>query len=206
MNRKASEQMEKEKIPPKTNFSRNLPADGNPSGAPSPKIVNSCKSCTARCCRVLSVVLTVPEAVRLVRASGKAPQEILEFTSGVDYRRTPHYPVLAFENGQLRDYFLVIRHSGEDCIFLGRDLACALYNDRPSVCRLYPFDLDGAEMKKRALCPVKFAKGEGMPRIASALRADLIKHGEIVRKWNVLHKEKPTLEMFFAFLKEEGHL
>jgi Fe-S-cluster containining protein len=172
----------------------------------SPKIINSCKSCTARCCRVLSVVLTVPEAIRLVRASGKAPHEILEFTSGVNYKHTPHYPVLALENGQLHDYFIVIRHSGEDCIFLGRDLACALYKDRPFVCQLYPFDLDGAEMKKKALCPVKFAKEKEMPRVAEALRADLLRHGEIVRKWNVSHKEKPTLEAFFAFLKDEGHL
>ena len=172
----------------------------------SKKIVNSCKSCTARCCRVLSVVLTVPEAVRLVRASGKAPQDILEFTSGVNYKHTPHYPVLAFENGQLHDYFLVIRHSGEDCIFLGRDLACALYSQRPFVCQLYPFDLDGAEMKKKALCPVKFAKEKEMPKVAENLRADLLRHGEIVRKWNVRHKEKPTVEGFFDFLESEGHL
>ena len=168
----------------------------------SKNIVNACKHCTARCCRVLSVVLTVPEAVRLVRASGKAPQEILEFTSGVNYQHTPHYPVLALERGQLHDYFLVICHSGEDCIFLGRDLACALYSQRPFVCQLYPFDLDGAEMKKKALCPVKFAKEKEMPAVAEALRADLLKHGEIVRKWNVSHKEKPTLENFFAFLNE----
>ena len=172
----------------------------------SPKIINSCKSCTARCCRVLSVVLTVPEAVRLVRASGKQPQEILEFTSGVNYRHTPHYPVLAQESGQLRDYFLVIRHSGEDCIFLGRDLACVLYSNRPFVCQLYPFDLDGAEMKKKALCPVKFARENDMPAVAERLRADLLKHGEIVRKWNVQHKEKPAVEAFFAFLEGEGLL
>lgn len=173
---------------------------------PSPKIINACRSCTARCCRVLSVVLSVPEALRLVRACGRPPQEILEFTSGVNYQRTPHYPVLAFENGQLHDYFLVIRHSGEDCIFLGKDFACALYADRPFVCQLYPFDLDGAEMKKHALCPVKFAKEKGMPKVAEALRADLMRHGEIVRRWNVSHKEKPTLEAFFAFLENEGHL
>jgi len=172
----------------------------------SKKIVNSCKSCTARCCRVLSVVLTVPEAIRLVAASGKAPHEILEFTSGVNYRHTPHYPVLALEGGQLHDYFLVIRHSGEDCIFLGRDLACALYTDRPFVCRLYPFDLDGAEMKKKALCPVKFAREKDMPKVAESLRADLIRHGEIVRKWNVSHKEKPTVGAFFAYLEGEGRL
>ncbi|MCX6771661.1 MAG: YkgJ family cysteine cluster protein [Candidatus Micrarchaeota archaeon] len=172
----------------------------------SPKIINSCKGCTARCCRVLSVVLTVPEAMRLVRASGKKPQEILEFSSGVNYRHTPHYPVLALEGNQLRDYFLVMRHSGEDCVFLGKDCACALYKDRPFVCQLYPFDLDGAEMKKRALCPVKFAKEAEMPKVAEALRADLIRHGEIVRKWNVLHKEKPQLEAFFGFLENEGRL
>ncbi|MCX6769614.1 MAG: YkgJ family cysteine cluster protein [Candidatus Micrarchaeota archaeon] len=169
----------------------------------SQKIVNPCKNCTARCCRVLSVVLTVPEAMRLVRASGRKAEEILEFSSGVNYRHTPHYPVLAFEEGQLRDYFLVIRHSGEDCIFLGKDCACALYSERPFVCQLYPFDLDGAGMKKGALCPVKFGREKDAPKIAEALRADLLRHGEIVRKWNVTHKEKPTVENFFAFLEEE---
>ena len=49
---------------------------------------------------------------------------------------------------------------------------------------------------------MKFSKEKEMPAVADALRADLIKHGEIVRKWNVQHKEKPTVEAFFAFLEE----
>lgn len=163
----------------------------------SPEIVNPCRFCTAKCCRNLTVVLTIPEAVRLVKATGLPPQDIMDFSDKVDSRKTPHYPLLVKGEGQLREYFIVLKHKGNDCIFLQDDLRCGIYNDRPNVCRLYPFDLDGGEMKKGALCPVEFKREESVGGDAKQLRQDLYDHGVMARKWiDSFGSKKPDMEKF----------
>ena len=155
---------------------------------------------------MLSVVLTIPEAVRLVKGAGVEPEGALEVSGKVDARATPHYPMLAMHEGQMRDYFIVLRHRGQDCIFLGEDYKCSIYSHRPHVCRLYPFDLQGAEVKKGALCPVPFQKEREMKDVALQLREDLHEHGKIARKWNATHKEAPTIGALFGFFRQEGLL
>ena len=151
----------------------------------NPKITNSCKSCTARCCRGLAVVLTIPEAVRLQQALGIPAQEFLEFSSQINSKETPHYPLLVKSGSEVREYFIVLKRRRKvDCIFLDSDLACTVYSDRPSVCRLYPFELDGGKQKKRALCPAKFEREEGIEETAARLKKDLLEHGKLARKWH----------------------
>lgn len=165
----------------------------------SPAITNSCRSCTAKCCRGLAVVLTVPEAKRMVASLGLAPQDFLEFSSQIDSKKTPHYPFLAKAKGGIVDYHIVLKRRPVDCAFLGEDLACTVYEDRPHVCRLYPFDLDAKEMKKHALCPVKFEKEPGTAGVAKQLQQDLHEHGKIVRRWNVEHGEIPDIKKFSQY-------
>ena len=150
----------------------------------SPIIVNSCKSCTARCCRGLAVVLTISEAVRMRQALAIPADEFLEFSSSIDSRGTPHYPFLVRAGGNAHEYFIIIkRRRKKDCIFLGDDLACTVYADRPGVCRLYPFELDGGNQKKGAHCPVKFVREGGTGKAAAQLTRDLFEHGKIARAW-----------------------
>lgn len=151
----------------------------------SPKITNSCKSCTARCCRGLAVVLTIHEAVRLQQALGIPAGEFLEFSDQINSKETPHYPLLVKGASGVREYFIVLKRRRKvDCIFLDGDLACTVYDDRPAVCRLYPFELDGGKHKKRALCPVKFEREEGTEETAARLKKDLHEHGKLARKWH----------------------
>ncbi len=165
-------------------------------------IINSCKSCTAKCCRGLAVVLTIPEAVRLQHALGIPAEDFMEFTSNVDSRRTPHYPLLVKRGAAVEEYFIVLKRRRKvDCAFLGEDLACTIYSDRPHVCRLYPFELDGGAQKKGALCPVKFEREAGTDEIAAQLKRDLLQHGKMARKWIAAFGDKgvPDMKKFEAY-------
>lgn len=164
----------------------------------SPSITNSCKSCTARCCRGLAVVLTIPEAKRMVEETGLAPEEFLEFSCSINSRETPHYPLLVQSGGRVHEYFIILkRRQKKDCIFLEDDLRCSVYNERPAVCRLYPFELDGGNVKKGALCPVKFVREEGTEKVAAQLREDLLQHGKLARKWSAeFGREAPDMMKF----------
>ncbi len=167
----------------------------------SPSITNSCKSCTARCCRGLAVVLTIPEAKRMVKDTGLQPEDFLEFSGNIDSRETPHYPLLVQREGKVEEYFIVIKRRRKvDCVFLGEDLACTVYEQRPHVCRLYPFELEGKKMKEHALCPVKFEKEAGTEETAAQLRKDLIDHGKIARKWSIDYwDEIPDMKKFSEY-------
>ena len=169
-------------------------------------IINSCKSCTARCCRGLAVVLTIPEALRLIEATGAKPGEILEFSENVDARKTPHYPLLVRHGKSVREFFIIIKREGADCIFLEQDRACKVYAHRPFVCKLYPFELDGKCVKKGALCPVKFEREKGTDEDAKKLSEDLIGHGIIARKWAINFGDKaPGMELFLEYFGDEGN-
>jgi len=122
--------------------------------------------------------------MRLVRALGLPPEDFLEFSCNVDSKGTPHYPLLVVRGARAEEYFIVLKRRRKvDCSFLDDDLACTIYADRPHVCRLYPFELDGGGQKKGALCPVKFVREDGTEEMARQLKADLFEHGKLARKW-----------------------
>ena len=132
------------------------------------------------------MVLTIPEAKRMVEETGLEPEEFLEFSSQIDSKETPHYPLLVKHLIGVSEYFIIIRRRHKTtCVFLGEDLACSAYAHRPHVCRLYPFELDGGSVKKGALCPVKFVREAGTAKTAEKLAADLFLHGKMAREWHI---------------------
>lgn len=167
----------------------------------SPQIFNSCRFCTAKCCRGLAVVLTIPEAKRMVKETCLEPEDFLEFNTNIDSKLTPHYPLLVQRAGKIEEFFIILkRRQKRDCIFLQDDLRCGVYNERPAVCRLYPFELDGGDVKKGALCPVKFVREEGTDAVAAQLKKDLLEHGKIARAWSVKYgKEAPRIGRFAEY-------
>lgn len=162
----------------------------------SPLITNSCRNCTAKCCRGLAVVLTIPEARRMAHELGLAPSEFMEFSDQIDSGQTPHYPLLVRDGDKVREYFIILRRRHKtECIFLGKDLACSVYSHRPHVCRLYPFELEGKGVKEKALCPVKFVKEEGTDKVAAQLMSELIEHGKLARQWHQKFGDKGAPDM-----------
>ncbi|HQT44701.1 MAG TPA: YkgJ family cysteine cluster protein [Candidatus Micrarchaeota archaeon] len=164
------------------------------------ELYNACKFCDAKCCRGLSVVLTIPEAQRLIASIGGNPSDYIEITSEVNSKETPHYPILVRGMGGVKEYYLILKKAGNsrDCFFLGAGGRCKIYNGRPHICRLYPFKMDGREMKKNALCPSKFEWEAYVGEVAKQLEADLREHGRIARKWMHAYPGKlPGIVTFF---------
>ena len=165
------------------------------------RIINTCKNCSAKCCRGLAVVLTLPEAIRMVEVTGLEPIDILQFSVNIDSKTTPHYPLLVNAGKgrahEVHEYFIIIRREGKDCIFLNDDYTCSVYNDRPLVCRLYPYELDGRTLKKGALCPVNFVREENMEGDAARLKKDLYTHEKLARQWHAKYgREMPDMRRF----------
>jgi len=151
------------------------------------------------------VVLTIPEALRLLEATGVRAEEVLEFRRDIDSRATPHYPLLVRTREGVEEWFIIIRRQGRDCIFLNGDLSCSIYNARPFVCRLYPLELDGKSVKKGALCPVKFAREANMEEDAARLKEDLLSHEVIARKWSHdvgAKGGRPDIARFLEYFKD----
>ena len=143
-------------------------------------------------------MLTIPEAKRMVKELGLPPEDFLEFSTNIDSKLTPHYPLLVQHAGKVHEYFIILkRRQKRDCIFLQDDLKCGIYGNRPHVCRLYPFELDGNDVKKGALCPVKFVRENGTDAVAAQLKKDLLEHGKIARAWHIKHgREAPDMKRF----------
>ncbi len=164
------------------------------------ELFNACKFCDAKCCKGLAVVLTLPEAKRLIKEIGGNPKDYIEISCEIDSKKTPHYPFLAREKGIVKEYFLTLKRTSRlgDCMFLGAGGKCRIYDKRPHICRLYPFMLDGKEMKKNVLCPVKFKPEEYIEKVAVAVQKDLHEHGKLVRIWMHENPDKmPTVELLF---------
>ena len=141
-------------------------------------------------------MLTIPEAIRLQKAVGLPAEKFLEFSCAIDSKETPHYPLLVKQGEKVAEYFIVIKRRRKvDCSFLDGDLACTIYSDRPHVCRLYPFGLDGGDVKKGALCPVKFVREEGTDEVAAQLKKDLHEHGKMARIWTAAFGSKGAPDM-----------
>jgi Fe-S-cluster containining protein len=174
----------------------------------SKAIVNSCRNCDARCCRGLAVVLTIPEALKLLEETGAQPEAILEFRKDVDSRATPHYPLLVRNGPKVEEFFIIIKREKHDCIFLFPDNRCKIYAHRPYVCRLYPFELDGSGPKKGALCPFRFEREAEQAEDAKRLVGDLFEHEVMMRKWNVERGskgERPKMKLFLEYFgKKKG--
>ena len=150
-------------------------------------------------------MLTIPEAKRMVKELGLPPEDFLEFSTNIDSKLTPHYPLLVQHAGKVHEYFIILkRRQKRDCVFLQNDLKCGVYENRPAVCRLYPFELDGKDVKKGALCPVRFAREGQMEKDADALVKDLVSHEVAARKWCKGHGEKgerPDIKKFIEYFK-----
>jgi Fe-S-cluster containining protein len=165
-------------------------------------VVNSCRGCDSRCCRGLAVVLTIPEALRLQKALGAPPEEILEFRTDVNPRATPHYPILVKTAKGVEEHFIIIKRQGRDCIHLNEEGVCRIYAHRPFVCRLYPFELDGSGPKKGALCPFKFEREAEQAEDAIRLKQDLFEHEVMARRWNVergAKGQRPRMERLLEY-------
>lgn len=96
-----------------------------------------CLSC-GLCCSGADneVAVSPPEIEQLIKVSGLPFEKIVE-----------PYPVwLNFPDGRRYTFGWILRRGKDgNCIFL-KDVRCQVYENRPHLCRTYPFMLDGDEL------------------------------------------------------------
>ncbi len=93
---------------------------------------NLCEGCWAGCC-------TLPleaSAHDLIRLELITEDEAAESLKKVARRLMKEGYIQAFQaKSQL---FIIEQRNGRDCIFLGKDRKCTVYEKRPEVCRSFP--------------------------------------------------------------------
>lgn len=93
-----------------------------------------CLTCVAACC-TMPVEIRVEDLVRLGLASvdeAQAPKKLAKRLQKEKIIRS-----FRFSTG----LYLLEQKNGRDCIFLGRDRLCTVYEKRPDVCRGFPVAL-----------------------------------------------------------------
>jgi len=100
----------------------------------------SCRHCTA-CCSVVEedsnlVLVSAPEVRMILEATGLTWDDICE----------PYPEMIDGPAGSQYTLAWALRRTEDHCIFLQDDGRCAIYEQRPWICRTYPFLLDGEEL------------------------------------------------------------
>jgi Fe-S-cluster containining protein len=91
-----------------------------------------CDGCWAGCC-TLPVEVSASDLIRLELID---EEEAAVSLKAVAKKLMKQKIVQAF-NAKSQIFVLEQRH-GEDCVFLGRDRLCTVYEKRPEVCRKFP--------------------------------------------------------------------
>ena len=116
-----------------------------------------CMRC-GECCRAGSgdnTVILFPDEIQLVMDThGMTPDEVCE----------PSLPRFIDGKGILHCFEWVLnRHSSGDCIFIQHDNTCMLYQQRPWICRTYPFFLAFTNRAVKPDIMVSECRGVGRP-------------------------------------------
>ena len=98
-------------------------------------------SCFTSCCRDVNILLSPYDIIRMKRRLGLSSTEFL-----ARYTKTLVAPKTALRAVQLR----MDEESERRCYFVGAD-GCAIYEDRPWSCRIYPLDVDGDGRRYRLI-------------------------------------------------------
>ncbi len=84
--------------------------------------------CFTRCCAALSLVLMPYDILRLKNRLGLSSEKFLNAYTEMRFDRHPRFPMVVLK---MKD------EEGGKCPFLTSE-GCAVYEDRPSACRIYP--------------------------------------------------------------------
>ena len=91
-----------------------------------------CNGCNGNCCK-LPVDATVPDLVRM----GVLTEDEAIWSARKIARKLQHAGiVVSFRASKMQ--FQVAQKSNRDCIYLGDDRLCTIYEKRPDVCRRFP--------------------------------------------------------------------
>lgn len=86
-------------------------------------------SCFTDCCRMLELILTPYDTLRLRQATGRHSQDLLD--TYIIEEQEPGEPFPRF-------YLTMVDDGRASCVFVNPEDGCTIYSHRPSACRTYP--------------------------------------------------------------------
>ncbi len=100
----------------------------------------SCHHCN-HCCTEVICLPTPWDVIRIVKGTGQAPLDFLEFITPDDIQGVnKNDPTWLHVDGE--KYMMALKRHGQRCHFLDKKTRyCSIYEHRPLLCRLYPFRL-----------------------------------------------------------------
>ena len=173
------------------------------------EVLEPCASCKASCCVNFRVCLTVFDIKRIANATSLSP---LDFCELVREEEVKHYEkasiFLTGRNGKMGSYLPCLkRRRNGHCVFLEKNFSCSLYENRPRVCRCYPFRLDSSGKIAKVnnfRCPGDWKKEEiereGYGEGIMNWDEECEKFAVICRRWNNTYGKTPG-KGFLDFLE-----
>jgi Fe-S-cluster containining protein len=121
----------------------------------------ACHHCS-HCCTDVVCLPTPWDVIRIVKHTKQHPLEFLDFLTPEEIEDVDHDdPTWLRANGE--KYVMALKRGRRGCFFLNKKTKhCTIYEARPILCRLYPFELQ--ESKKGKFKGFSLHKDVGCPR------------------------------------------
>jgi Fe-S-cluster containining protein len=177
------------------------------------KSMTPCAHCPARCCQFL-VAVSLPEALRLALTlslplsavvypgTWKDPVSVLRFSTPIVLDEGPRVLFLRQENGWCGQ----LVRAGHD------DARCGIYELRPIVCRMFPFEVEVAGKSHSfgsafiEMCEVGWLYDDATEKRLGAdfarWRADMVDDRKLAALWNDAVVEDRSFRAFVRFAHE----
>ena len=160
-----------------------------------PGLAPDCAACTDRCCHgpTSRVSLRLADILRLREAGLDHAIETRKppFTSQ-EIERSPH--LSTFQRDRAYAWFPMLRQKPDGtCVFYGEDGRCGIYEQRPMLCRSFPYqlDLERSELHYSERCPSRRQDPVAAEALADAV-AENFNHK--IRDLILVHDFRPGLE------------
>jgi Fe-S-cluster containining protein len=157
-----------------------------------------CNGCNGRCCS-LRVELTTYDVGQITSAVGQKYGPFIELSRSRNKN-------LGFMLGN--DYYrMTMRKKEGYCIFFNKEskMHCQIYDDRPAICRSYPFSMRNNRITgiKKSGCPrssgYEWKHDESYPQKIMQTRLEFDRYIQIMNEWNKRARKDDKLEDFLAF-------
>lgn len=173
------------------------------------ELFGPCSQCTGKCCKNYTVCLTAFDLARLGTCTKLLDSVRAVEASQLNKPNTQGF--FLFEKNQLKEYFVCLkREKLENCTFLGKQNECTIYENRPRVCRVYPFTMDEnkkLDYKESFRCPIGWKlDAETTSRFRMDIeehQQELKQHGIWCREWNTKISSEKKFEDFLSFLLQK---
>ena len=161
-----------------------------------------CFHCQASCCKHYDVFIEHEDVKRIHQIVGD-----FTFLKKIEYQKSFGYvpKFILWEEDVKKKWILCLNNPNRVCQFLEKD-TCQIYNNRPYICRTYPFMWEKGRVKEnKNLCPVKWKlddeKREEIKNEYNQLLLNFLTFETICDDWNRMVTKEGNFENFIIFVQ-----